>query len=178
MNESLFQLIENSQKGDKISLLLIIEKFSPSIKKFSRKLGYDGADTDLIISFIKTIKELKLTDINLENEGTLVNYLYNSIKFKYIDLMRKYLRMFKRETELNLEIIESKYTYEIEDNIYVEDLLRTLSRMQRIILEERYIKNYSDIEIANKLNISRQAVNKTKNKALENLRTYMNTISI
>ncbi len=50
--------------------------------------------------------------------------------------------------------------------------------MQRTILEERYIKNYSDIEIANKLNISRQAVNKTKNKALENLRTYMNTISI
>ena len=164
MNKPLFQLIESSQNGDKAALLLVIERFSPSIKKFSRKLGYDGADTDLIISFIKTIKELKLTNLNLENEGTLVNYLYNSIKFKYVDLMRKYLRMFKRETELNLEIIENKYTYEIEENIYVEDLLRTLSKMQRIILEEKYIKNYSDIEIANKLNILDKLSIKLKTK--------------
>ena len=59
MNKPLFQLIESSQNGDKAALLLVIERFSPSIKKFSRKLGYDGADTDLIISFIKNYQRIK-----------------------------------------------------------------------------------------------------------------------
>lgn len=175
MNKPLFELIENSQKGDNTAILSIIEKFNPSIKKYSRKLGYDGADTDLIIDLIKTVKEFKLCSINLENEGTLVNYLYNSIKYKYIDLMRKYIKIYNNETELNLDILEDSCTYEIEDNIYIQTLLNTLPEMQKKIIEDRYIKDLSDSEIANKLHISRQAVNKSRNKALNHLRKYIET---
>lgn len=35
------------------------------------------------------------------------------------------------------------------------------------------MKGYSDAEIGNKLYISRQAVNKAKNKALERLKKYL-----
>ena len=41
------------------------------------------------------------------------------------------------------------------------------------MLVKKFIEGYSDIEIADNLHISRQAVNKMQNKALKILRIYL-----
>ena len=54
----------------------------------------------------------------------------------------------------------------------VQNLLKHLTIRQRQILELIYYKNYSEREIANKLNISRSVVKSTKKKALTKLRQF------
>ena len=48
--------------------------------------------------------------------------------------------------------------------------LNDLSEKQRFVIIQKYIIGFSDVEIAERMNISRQAVNRLINRALENLR--------
>ncbi len=61
----------------------------------------------------------------------------------------------------------------IERRILIYDLLSRLSKKQREIIVLEYFYGYKDREIGNKLNVSRQAVNKQKNSALKKLRLFM-----
>ena len=54
----------------------------------------------------------------------------------------------------------------------VEDMLNCLSQKQKLIMIYKYIYGYSDIEISMLLNISRQAVNRLKNRAITTLKEY------
>ena len=62
-------------------------------------------------------------------------------------------------------------------NIIVFQLLNRLPKLQKKIIEDKFIKDLSEEEIAETLNISRQAVNRTKNRALKTLRSILNVES-
>ncbi|MCY6355391.1 RNA polymerase sigma factor [Clostridium sp. ZS2-4] len=173
MKYSLYEIIENIQNGDTEKILDIINKFKPLIKKFSRKLIYEEAETDLTISFIEMIQTMNLNNFTSENEGKIINYINSVIRNKHIDLFRKYVLRRTEEVELNLDILIDYTNNSIEDSILIEDLLNRLPKIQKTVLKEKFIKDHSDIEISQKLNISRQAVNKTKNRALKTLRNYL-----
>lgn len=173
MNESIKELIEKSKDGDKEALNEIVNRFKGTIKKFSRELNYEEAETDLIIGVIETIERIKLSNLELKNEGAIVNYIYNSISNKKTELYRKHVKGINEELEINLEITEDKSNYQVEDKIFIDNLLDLLTDIQRIILVEKFMKGYSDVEIANNLQISRQAVNKAKNRALKRLKRYL-----
>ena len=177
MNNSLYDTIESIQNGDTEKIIYIIGKFNPTIKKYSKRLKYEEAETDLIIDLIEMIQVINLSNFDKKNEGSLVKYIYNNIKNKHIDLFRKYVKSVKEEVEINLDIIETPENYNIEENIFIEDLLNKLPELQRKIIKEKYINDHSDAEIAKALNKTRQAVNKTKNKALKTLRNYLEKIS-
>ncbi len=177
MNNSLYETIKKIQSGDTEKIVDIITRFDPTIKKYSKRLNYEEAETDLIIAFIEMLKAMNLNNFDKQNEGTLVNYIYNNIKNKHIDLFRKYIKNRKEEVEINLDIIEVIEDCNIEESIFIEDLLNKLPESQKIIIKEKYIKDHSDIQIAKALNKTRQAVNKTKNKALKTLRNYLNQCS-
>ena len=59
-----------------------------------------------------------------------------------------------------------------DDHISIAEGLSLMSAKQRKVLVSYYYYNYSDIEIAKMLNISRQAVNKLRNHGLQFLRKY------
>ncbi|MFT5875985.1 MAG: RNA polymerase sigma factor (sigma-70 family) [Clostridium sp.] len=173
MDASLYEMIKHVEDGDMESFVSIKEKFDPLIKKFSRKLNYEEAETDLIISLINIVTNINLNNFNQEGEGALVNYIYSAIKHKHIDLYRMYVQKRREDVEINLEILQDTSNFNIDEKIFIETLLNRLSPIQKTILEEKFIKDHSDVEIATKLHISRQAVNKTKKRALENLRNYL-----
>ncbi|WP_099191015.1 RNA polymerase sigma factor [Tepidibacter mesophilus] len=173
MNESIRALVKKSKDKDKEALTQIINKFKGTIKKFSKQLEYEEAEIDLIIGVIETIGKIKLSNLELKNEGAITNYIYNSIKNKRTELYRKHVKGISKELEINLEITEDKTNYQLEDKIFIDNLLNLLTDIQRIILVEKFLKGYSDLEISNKLHISRQAVNKSKNRALKRLKSYL-----
>ncbi|MGE5632228.1 MAG: sigma factor-like helix-turn-helix DNA-binding protein [Caulobacteraceae bacterium] len=49
-------------------------------------------------------------------------------------------------------------------------MLKSLSSLQKEIIRKRFLQGYSDSEIAQIFHISRQAVNRTKNRALLKLK--------
>lgn len=92
MKQDLYTIILESKHGNQISMLHLIEKFRPLINKYARKLNYDGADSDLIISFICIIKAIPIkTNLNLKETQQIVGYIANSIRYKYIELSKKTL---------------------------------------------------------------------------------------
>ncbi|AWI03551.1 sigma-70 family RNA polymerase sigma factor [Clostridium drakei] len=177
MENKLLNLINSSQNGDKNSILQIIIKFTPLIKKYSRKLKYDGSDTDLIIRLIETINKFPLfKKTYIENESYIVSYIHNSIKHEYIHLSIKHEKLCNMETTLNLEISKDttiNYTSSIEDKVILTKLLDKLSKTQKKIIIGIFFKDYSVIQLGQKLGISRQSVNKTKNIALKKLRNEL-----
>jgi hypothetical protein len=60
MCEALSELVIKAQRNDEGSMIELIKKFNPIVKKYSKLLNYDGSETDLIITFIKAVKTIQI----------------------------------------------------------------------------------------------------------------------
>ncbi|MCD2345617.1 sigma-70 family RNA polymerase sigma factor [Clostridium guangxiense] len=174
MSDGFYRVVNDAQSNDKQAIMLIINKFKPLIKKYSYLLKYDDASSDLTISLIEIIKKIPVcTNANLKSDKFLVGYIASAIKNRYIYLSKKYYRVYLNETSLNLNNIKSSENIDLDDKIFVWELLDKLSKTQREVLILKFIKDYSDKDISKTLKISRQSVNRTKNRGLDNMRRYI-----
>ena len=176
MEKNLLDVIRKSKQGNKEALLYIINKFIPLIKKYARILNYEEAETDLIISLIEIIQHMKSSKFNKGNDGMIISYIHNCMKNKRIDLYRKYVKNSIAEVEINLDILEGK-NYNFEDSLLIEDMLNNVTDLQRKILISKYIYGYSEVVISKKSGISRQAVNRAKNRAVKCIREKFEIIA-
>ncbi|SHJ35906.1 RNA polymerase sigma factor [Lutispora thermophila] len=170
MEVMLWELVEQSKNGDKEALMKLIKKFEPLIKKYTKELNYEEAETDLIISFIEILKDINLSIFPVKNDGLVVNYIVRSLNHKKINLYRRYVTNMQESLEINMELICDESDTSHKSRIIFEDLISCLPRLQRRVIKERFLLGYSYKEIADRLNITRQAVNGIKNRALNNLR--------
>jgi len=166
----LYHLLEKAQKGDAEAVMDMLLKFRPTIKNLSRKLDYEEAETDLIIAFLETIKELDLEELHMKSDGAIVNYIYFFLKNKSVNLFKKNVLRRINTTELELDIIADDTAYDTDNIIFVSMLLNALPPMQREVINKKFMQGFTDKEIALLLGVSRQAVNRTKNRGLNNLR--------
>lgn len=172
--QQLFNILEKAKNGDKESVIYFIGKFKPTIKKFSCQLRYEEAETDLTISLIEILKRINLSKFQNKNDGSIINYIYNSLKNKKTKLFKKHVLNVIDKVHMDVDIFEDSKTLEIENKLIIENLLNTLTDHQKMILTDIYLKGHTAVEVANKLTISRQAVNSTKKKALRKLKKELN----
>ncbi|MCT4584459.1 MAG: sigma-70 family RNA polymerase sigma factor [Peptostreptococcaceae bacterium] len=158
--------------SDKEALEELIRVFNPLFMKLKRKLNYEESESDLIIFFIEKLNEIDLSKIKYD--GQVIKFFDKALKNKSIDLYRK--NILKKVTFQNIDwsLVEDNKSDisndKLELNIAFE---KTLTSLQREILDKRYFWGLSDSEIAKSLNISRQAVNKARNRGLENIKNYL-----
>lgn len=165
-------LLLANKDHDKEAIEIIVTRFSPLLRKVAHMLDYDGAESDLIIYLIETIYSLNVSKVEKLSEGQAVNYIARIIKNKGIDIHR---RMRSQLDEIHTEcLVELSDRYFETDNVW--EYLEFLDKKQRIVVSLKYYYGYSDVEIGNKLGISRQAVNKTNRKALEKIRNIIGGI--
>lgn len=152
-------------------LLFIITKFQPIIKKYSRKLDYEEAESDLIIFLIELIK--KLPDTN--NESILINYIARSIKNEYIRLNKKQEQIRQKEILTDFGDFKSLYSknIDIDLNIDIKDSMKLLSQRQLTVIKYRFFLGYSSSKTAEILKVSRQAIFKTEKRALALLKNHL-----
>jgi RNA polymerase sigma factor (sigma-70 family) len=176
-NMKLYQCLESAQNGNSESLIDLIKKFDLSFKKYARKLSYPEAETDLIIEFIILIQKVDLKKFDKNNEGGIIMYLYTSIKNKHIELSKRYIRENRNVVFIpdiyQSKLFESNSTTFNESSLVFFDLISKLTSSQKEVLILKFHYGYSDSEISERMNISRQAVNRTKNRALETLRSQL-----
>ncbi len=169
--ESLLDLLILAQKDNEEAICYLVKKFQLLIKKFARQLNYDCAETDLIIYLLEFTKKLDTKKIQNYSEGELVNYIVRLLRNKKIDIYRKNnlaLEEVHTGKEISTEAVPG-----FEEQICLKELLDMLSDKHKKVIIAKYIYGYSDAEIGTSLGISRQAVNKLKNKALEQLRAQI-----
>lgn len=168
-------IVKNAQNGNKVCMLKIIDKFMPLIKKYSNKLQYDGADRDLIIALIEVMNYIPIyKNTKFDEDKYIVGYISTSIKHKYIQLSKKNTNIIDKEIELDLNILSDYKAIEewnsIDTSIFINNLMDKLSSYHKYIIKKIFMYNISEVDLAKELKISRQSVNRAKNRALNNLR--------
>lgn len=166
---------ENKEnKTTEAAMMEIITIFTPLIKKYSRKLLYDGAESDLIILILKLIRYYPIPEEEVDIEDKdIIAYIHTSVKHEYIRLSKKYYAIVNMETELNEKVYYIPQYDNVENVLIVNELLDKLPYIQKTILKELFFMGYTQTDLAKKLNISRKAVNKNKFKALNKLKDYL-----
>lgn len=167
-NFVLKSLIERLKKQDMSVFPLIFDEFKRLISFYGVKLHYEDASSELTLFLIELLYNIKLSKFPDDDGDDLKRYIAVSIKNKYIALsMAKNKSLCFAE-----ELLEGSYSYneELDDRFCFAQGMERLNEMQKIIIIYHFIYGYSIVEIAERFNISRQAVNKTKNRALAILR--------
>lgn len=165
----LYSLLYEAHNGDKESIVIVFLRFHPTIKKFSKNLNYEEAETDLTIALLELIKYIDINGFS-NDDGQVVNYIYKFLKNKSIDLFRKHVLGYKPSLELNFDILPDDNIIDLDNKVFISILLDSLPIIQREVIKRKYIQGFSDNEISNLFGVSRQAVNRAKNKGLNNLR--------
>ncbi len=169
---SLFSIFKSAQMGDEEAILLLYNKFLPKIKKCAINLNYETAETDITIRFLEFIKNTNFDTIVSKCDGAVINYTNKFFNNTYINLL------ISKDTHMSLIYLddENSFTrdvpyYDDQSNLEL-DCFSSLTELQRKIIIYRYIYGYSVQEIAQKLKISRQAVNKAKNRGIKSIRSF------
>ena len=150
----------------------ILKNFKSKINYLNYKLSYDEAESDLILYLYELIRSIDC--IKFKCDDDIASYINKCLQNKAIALHNKIAKdkekviLICESEEFDLTDI-SDFQDEYSDIIF-NDLISSLNPNQRKIIFYRFYLQLSSIEIAKKLNISRQAVNRTQRTALKNLR--------
>lgn len=160
---------------DEAAALQLLEMFEKLLKKYARQLGTEDAYEDLRLFFFELITKLKGKDICSDNDGYIVSYITKSVKNQYIAMSKN--RNAHKE-DMFSDVSDEQMTY-IEQLAATNDTVdisfyypqnNKLTTREQTILHLFFVSDHSIEDIAHHLNISRQAVNQTKNRALNKIR--------
>lgn len=168
---NLVDIILKYQNGENEIILELLSKFELKIKKLSKKLNYECAETDLKIYFLELVKFVNIDNFKNKSDNVIFKYLN-------VCLNNKSNMLYKTNSKFNNEIIgyddeinhEKEYLQTSKVEIYA--MLDCLNDIQKKIIISKYINKLTDNEIASALGVSRQSVYYNKNKALDKLKKY------
>lgn len=105
------------------------------------------------------------------------SYIYNCLLNKKIDLYKR-RKYFSQFTIIDIDSVDSNKIKAPEDSdrkdiLMIQYLLDELPKKQKEVIINQFIKGYPEVMIAKQLHISRQAVNKLKNKALQKMKSKL-----
>ena len=172
----IFQLVKRCQENDGDAFSDIITMFQPLIKKYAFLLDDTDAYADMYDSFIDCIYKIPIQGLRSSaGDAAVLSYIKTTMKNSYIALSK---RNGVRKSQIPLDDLDTENEkigavgIDFDGQVIREDLLRFLSTEEELLLEAKIFYGYSDAEIAKKLGISRQAINKRYRKILEKLKKY------
>lgn len=169
MLDALFSMLP-----DDAACLELIDRFDPLLKKYATKLAYEDAYEDLRLFFIELINKMHSKDISKKSDGNIVNYIVRSINNHYIFLSKAHYSFEIPFTDLSdeqmvfIDFLHSEQFETPEFDFFVNNNI--LNKREIEVLYMYYILQISVKEIAAHFNVSRQAVNQTKLRAIEKLK--------
>lgn len=169
-NRELLDIASEIKNKDMSRFCEIYGAFAGLIHHYEIKLGYDDAGQELTVFLLELIYSLDTDKFLSDDTEQLNRYIAASIRNKYIALSKQ-----KHRHMLELcELYDRAYcTEELEGSLTLGDAMGQLNERQRESLILKYIYGYSDAEIAERLGITRQAVNRLERRGLEILKEYL-----
>ncbi len=168
-NSLLKRLIFQMRNQDMSVFVTIFNEFKRLIFFYANKSKVEDSEQELILFFIELLYDIPLEKFSNNEGDSLSRYIAVSIRNKYIAMAKLY-----NKTESKLERIDSKilFSQDNREDLLLSDALESLSYKQRVVIVYKYIYCYRDVEIAELLGITRQAVNRINLRAIEKLRNY------
>lgn len=169
----LCDLIVSAKDNNQDSLMELINRFKPLIKKHAYALNYEDAENDLTADIIELIYNMPV----FQNDGQAVQYISKSIRHSYIKFLKAKIRVRDNEFLYDPEFMKNMETiYEdfAEKNLDLLFAIEKLSYNQKWVIKYKFFYMFQDKEIMKRLKISRQAVYNNKIKALKRLKEMLN----
>ncbi|MGL5617038.1 MAG: RNA polymerase sigma factor [Sarcina sp.] len=177
-------IIKYKEDEDIESLINLFKYFEPILGNVAKKIHTEYENSDMKIAFIDILRKIEINDC----------YSNESIKGKIIAALIK-----KRSTEIKKKISKNEKEKKLGTLIYINDLkkevkdksfeffidkfpydkekmLDILTEKQRIVIEKSFFEDKKNVEIALMLKIKQSTVGDLKNRALKNLRKYIERI--
>lgn len=168
-NRELIPLIRQYQNKDQREFHKIYENFIYLLKHYSKKLDTDDTYQDLWLFLVNLLNQLKLDNFCEDESDGLQRYITVSIRNQFLALQ-------KRKKKGGYVFIEDYADIAINDGIEetlnLKEALSMLPKRQAQIVILRFVYQYSDVDIARKLHIRRETVNRNKQRALTKLKEY------
>ncbi len=171
MKNSLLKcLIGKFRAQDMTAFSLIYDEFKRLIYLYSGRLCDDDSVQDLTLFLIELLYSIDISRFTSDNSDSLKRYIAVSLKNKYIALSKEG----EQYKKMCGEFYDGLYFTQAppKEEIELVEALECLTSRQKIIIIYKYIYCLSDSEISNRLGISRQAVNRLKNRALITLKQF------
>lgn len=161
------------EKGDADAILEIVRYMQPLINKYSKNsylAEYEDMQQELCLALLESIHKIK----KIENEGQCVQYFANAIRNRFYEMYRSWkalkIEILGNSELLILNIVDSKNYYsEIEFFIDMISGAECKSDLQKEIMKCCILEEISDTDIANRLNISRQYINRCKKRIFKKI---------
>ena len=174
MNEFLYHL-QQARKANMGDVVAVIDAFNPQIQKYERRMGKEGDDVrqSLQLFLLELIQKPYMDEKKFPNDITAISYISRGLKHEFYHLCKRKSIYLNYEIPLNDEMTIMDY-HDTEklaiQKAVSENAWEYLTPREATILQDIYYKDWTIPDIAKKENISRQAVNQTKNRALAKIR--------
>lgn len=97
-------------------------------------------------------------------------YVAVCLRNEYYRISKKFLALCRNRAEFTEFCKTDNFTINSENEMLVKDALASLTNKQNEVVKLRFWKGYTCNEIATLKGVSRQAINQTQKKALDNLK--------
>lgn len=158
----------------------ILNLFEDKLLYWENRLNSHEATSDLNYFLFTLVNSIDIDRFDTDND--VYYYIKACIenKAKYIE------RNIKKISKIEYFGYEEAFIQNIHDenwhtdfsNVELKCMLEKLNEREKMILYKRYYLQFTDAELAQELNISRQAVNKARKKALEKCEYQLYNYSI
>ena len=169
-NSLIKPFIEKLKNQDMSGFPVLYSVFERLVDWYAIKLSYEDAASELTVFLIELFYEIDLKRFPNDSSFGIKKYIAVSLKNYYIALSQKRDKQRRFSNQLYEDL--NGYCQNYDDKLSIIQCMTPLSEKQKLVLIYKYIYGYSDVEIANLLDISRQAVNRIKNRGLLVLKEY------
>lgn len=169
-NCCLITLTEKFRSGDMSAFPLIYAEFEGLIYHYTAKCSAEDTYQELTVFLVELLYKAKLSQFVKNSDNSFKRYIAVCLGNKYIALSKE--DILRKSRNISFEDRTPSVDGFFEKQL-LKDAMAKLTVKQQKVICYKYIYDYSDTEIAYRLNISRQAVNRIKNRAFESLREYL-----
>ena len=183
-HQKIAEKIKAAQNGNKDSIIDLMNMFQPLLRNLATHLNYEDAINDLELEFIQLIKTIKLSLLRSCDDGSIIRYIQQSLKYKSYQLSNTHRA--KMRTEIPHCSYSEEQLFAIENqnaicddygSLLLSEAKMVLTKKEYEIIKKHIIDDVPVEQLAQKMGTSRQAINQSKNRALNKLRTlYQHTI--
>lgn len=170
MENSLLNKIIEAQNDHEEKLTVLIEDFTPLLKKYASRMNYEDAFADLRLEFIEIILGIDPKRFVSYKEAQMLSYIKISVRNAYIRLSK-----IKCEREKNSFLVEDirdeieKSQTDNYERIFLYDIKKYLSDSEFDVIYKHFFCGITINDIALLRGVSRQAVNQIKTRAINKL---------
>ena len=175
--------ISDAQQGNQSDMLFLIEKFTPLLRRYARKMHTEDAFSDLVLAFIELIQRFKIDAMKSTSDGEIVKYIAVSVRNEYYFRVRKGLitteEFVSWDDYIEANLHQAGITNpidEMEQETFMDFLSQfpALSEKEKLVLTAVYKHGYSSTELSKVLQTSKQNINQIKLRAQKKIKERLN----